>query len=133
MTIDTKSDVFALADEIQEFAAAVTAELDVIEQEDIEEQSESLEPDTQTPTLIADIVARTCGRLSEIAYRAKQERTYTMPRDEEMYSLVYRLMGGETPDASRHEYRPVHRRERDGRVGTVRDEKGTGGEILCVN
>lgn len=95
----TKSDVFALADEIQEFAAGVTAELDVIEQEDIEEQSESLEPDTQTPTLIADIVARTCGRLAEIAYRAKQERTYTLARDEEMYSLVYRLMGGDTPAA----------------------------------
>jgi len=93
----TKTQIFALADEITVAAAAFTAQLDTIEAAAIEAQVEELEPDTQTPTLIADVVTRATGQLAVIAYRAKQERTYTMPRDEEMYSLVYRLMGGDNP------------------------------------
>lgn len=94
----TKTAVFDLSDEIFEQQADIVAQIEAFEAEDEISGVPRLEPDIETMAAMTSIVAAAAGRLTEIAYVARQRRTVTLDRDTDLYTLVYRIMGPKTPD-----------------------------------
>lgn len=84
----TKSNVFDTIQQVLDYKDLYYNTLDQIEIDfpDFEQNSEAR-------TLLSDITATTAGNLNDIVFLAKQERIIRISKDEELYTLVYRLLG----------------------------------------
>ncbi len=89
----TRTEAFALLDSLD---ADFQAMRDAIETAEL--SGELQIPDMETMIGMQDIVATTFGAFAGIAYGAKQQRSITLEKNEAIYPLVYRLMGGNSMD-----------------------------------
>jgi len=63
-----------------------------------EDNQEDIEATSEEGELLNQIVKSSAGKLSEIAFRAKQERSFVLTHPSELYSIVYKKIGAETPE-----------------------------------
>jgi len=89
----TKEAVFENVSKIIDLNATYYETIDVLEAEDID-----FEPSVEATTFLSDILVSAASNLNDIAFKAKQERIITLKKAEEVYSLVYRLIGANSLD-----------------------------------
>jgi len=88
----TKTAVFAQSQKIYNTATALTVYI-----ED-QELSGLAEFDPRQLETFNNLISLSAARLSQIAFKTKQERIFVLMKDEDLFPICYRLLGGDNPD-----------------------------------
>ncbi len=91
----TRQEVFDIVDTIYEWSVEFFARIDAII---LSDELNSYSPDLDAIKEMLSIVAITANKLEELIFQLKQERTVTVTRINDLYSLVYELQGATSID-----------------------------------
>ena len=91
----TRQEVFDIIDTIYEWSVEFFAQLDAII---LSDELNSYEPDLDAIKEMLSIVAITANKLEELIFQLKQERSVTVNDLQDLYSLVYGLLGATSID-----------------------------------
>jgi len=91
----TRQEVFDIIDTIYEWSVEFFAQIDSVI---LADELNSYEPDLDAIKQMLSIVAITSNKLEELIFQLKQERTVTVNKISDLYSLVYELLGATNID-----------------------------------